>query len=158
MEETNELLLDAREELKRLEHIIYVTLKYTRTVDVLVNAIQRLVGIYDLIIEAFLEKAKENGLITALPKSPALRATRLQELYPEEEELKTYLTFYTFIKNLLVQSHTKREEFRRHVTFIVETEKGTAEVNIDNLENYESFSHRFFKYAWGKIVGLPEED
>ena len=32
----NEYLLEAREELKRLEHILYVSLKYTRTVDVLI--------------------------------------------------------------------------------------------------------------------------
>ena len=77
----NDYLLEAREELKRLEHIIYVTLKYTRTIDVLINALHRLVEIYDLIIEAYLEKAKLEGLIEALPKSPALRATVLIDLY-----------------------------------------------------------------------------
>jgi hypothetical protein len=154
----NELLLDAREELKRLEHIIYVTLKYTRTVDVLVNAVQRLVDIYDLIIEAFLESAKEQELITALPKSPALRAKHLMELYPDDEELNKYLTFYSFIKNLLVQPHKKREEFRRHVTFVVAMDNSTAEVDIDNLGNYETFSHKFFKFSWEKLVGKIEED
>ena len=46
----NESLIEAREELKRLEHIIYVSLKYTRTVDVILNALKRMVSTYDFII------------------------------------------------------------------------------------------------------------
>ncbi|HLC90744.1 MAG TPA: hypothetical protein VJI15_03165 [Candidatus Nanoarchaeia archaeon] len=153
-----ELLLEAREELKRLEHIIYVTLKYTRTVDVLVNALQRLVDIYDLIIEALLEKAKAEKLVDSLAKSPALRAKNLQELYADDKQLENYLKFYTFIKNLLKSPYSKREEFRRHVTHVVELENSTATIDIDNLVNCERFSHQFFRYAWGKVVGLPEED
>ncbi|MFH1276404.1 MAG: hypothetical protein ABIH82_04805 [Candidatus Woesearchaeota archaeon] len=154
----DELLLDAREELKRLEHIIYVTLKYTRTVDVLINALQRLVDIYDLIIEAMLEKAKADELISVLPKSPALRVTRLGETYPTEEKLKIYLTFYTFIKNLLNSPYTKREEFRRHVTFVVDLGNSTAEIDIDNLVNCERVAHQFLRYAWEKVIGKIEED
>ena len=154
----NELLLDAREELKRLKHIIYVTLKYTRTVDVLVNALQRLVAIYDLIIEAMLEKAKEDKLISVLPKSPALRATTLGELYPEDMELKRYMTFYAFIKTLLKLPYQKREEFRRHVTLVVNLEHSTAEIDIDNLVNCERISHKFLRYSWEKVVGKLAED
>ena len=66
----NEDLLEAREELKRLEHIIYVSLKYTRTVDVILNALHRMISTYDFIVEAFLIKAKEDRLLDEMPKSP----------------------------------------------------------------------------------------
>jgi len=154
----NDYLLEAREELKRLEHIIYVSLKYTRTVDVITNALNRMINTYDLIIEAFLEKAKEDGLIDTLPKSPALRATHLLTIYPNDTTLKKYLEFYTFLKNFLKQPFQKKEEFRRHVARILEMENATAEVNIDNLVNCEKFIHKFFTYAWTVIVGAPEED
>ncbi|MBI2667080.1 hypothetical protein HYX13_05705 [Candidatus Woesearchaeota archaeon] len=157
-QQENEYLLDAREELKRLEHIIYVTLKYTRTVDVLVNAVQRLISIYDLVIEALMEQAKEQGKITSLPKSPALRATQLGQLSLEDAELQKYLQFYTFLKTVLNKPHKKREEFRRHVTLVVELEKSTAEIDIDNLMNCEKFVHKFFRYAWKKIIGGLDED
>jgi hypothetical protein len=157
-EDRDEGLLEAREELKRLEHIIYVTLKYTRTVDVLVNALQRLVDIYDLIIEALLEKAKEEGLIEDFGKSPALRANRLQDVYKKDLELAKYLTFYAFIKTVLKLPYSKREEFRRHVTHVVELENSTAAMDIDNLVNCERFTHKFFRFAWEKTVGVKEED
>ncbi|MBI2151659.1 hypothetical protein HYU21_02970 [Candidatus Woesearchaeota archaeon] len=154
----NDYLLEAREELKRLEHIIYVTLKYTRTVDVLTNAVHRLIEIYDLIIEAYLEKAKSEGLITALPKSPALRATVLIELYKEDAQLKKYIVFYTFIKNILKSPRQKREEFRRHVTLVTDFDNYSTEINIDNLINCERFTHKFFRYAWTQVVGPLSDD
>ena len=154
----NDTLLEAREELKRLEHIIYVSLKYTRTVDVLVNALNRMISVMELIIDALLEKAQQENLITQLPKSPALRATKLAELYPEDQQFQKYLHFYGFLKNVLKLPHVKREEFRRHVTLIVEIDHSTAEIDIDNLTNAEKYAHRFFKYAWIKIEGQPEED
>ena len=154
----NEYLLEAKEELKRLEHLIYVSLKYTRTVDVLTNALHRLVGTFDLIIEAFLEKAREEGRLAVLPKSPGLRVTKMREQYPEDKEIARYLEFYTFIRNLLKAPHQRRQEYRRHVGLIVEFEHSTAEVNIDNLVNCEKYVHQFFRYAWDTIVGKEVDE
>ncbi|MBI4151490.1 hypothetical protein HY496_00840 [Candidatus Woesearchaeota archaeon] len=154
----NEYLLEAKEELKRLEHIIYVSLKYTRTVDVIVNALHRLIGTFDLIMEAFLEKAREEGRIEAIPKSPGLRATKLRELYPEDKEIARYLEFYTFVRNLLKLPHQRKQEYRRHVGLIVDLDHAIAEINIDNLVNCEKFIHQFFRYAWDTIVGKEEDE
>lgn len=158
MEHINEYLLEAREELKRLEHIIYVSLKYTRTVDVILNAVSRLVDIYDLIIEGLLIKAKDEKKVAALPKSPALRAKRLEEIYTNDTEMVNYLSFYSFLKNVLKLPYEKRREYRRHVTLIVNLENSTAEVNIDNLTNCERFVHKFFNYSWELVNGKRETD
>ncbi|MEK6938975.1 MAG: hypothetical protein AABX04_08105 [Nanoarchaeota archaeon] len=154
----DEYLLEAREELKRLEHIIYVSLKYTRTTDVIINALTRLISVFDLIIEAYLEKAKEEGKITTLPKSPALRGTILGKLYGEDPELQKYLEFYSFLKIILKSSYNKREEYRRHVTVIVELDQCTAFVDIDCLINYERFVRNFLKCAYRQIEGRKDED
>ena len=39
-----ETLENAKEELKRVDHLIFVSLKYTRTVDVLLNVINRIIS------------------------------------------------------------------------------------------------------------------
>jgi hypothetical protein len=158
MSYNNEYLLEAREELKRLEHIIYVSLKYTRTVDVIRNALNRIIEMFDLIIEAFLEKAKEEKKIDKFPKSPAFRATKIRELYENEEKLLEYIDFYAFLKHILKLPFKKREEYRRHVTLIVDLEKSTAEVNIDNLVNCEKYVHNFLVHARDLIEGKPEEE
>ena len=102
--------------------------------------------------------SKSEGKIEQLPKSPAFRATKVLELYTEEEILKNYLSFYAFLKTILKLPSYKREEFRRHVTLIVDLEKSTAEVNIDNLVNCERYVHGFLRYARDLIEGKKEEE
>ena len=151
-------LMEAWEELKRLEHIIYVSLKYTRTVDVIINALNRLVSTYDMIIEAYLQKASKEGLIGAFPKSPALRASKVREIFSEDEQLVNYLSFYSFLKHILkLPNYKKREEYRRHVTYIVDLDKSTSEIKIDTLVNSEKYIHRFFNYARASLLGKPVE-
>ncbi|HLD73122.1 MAG TPA: hypothetical protein VJA23_06085 [Candidatus Nanoarchaeia archaeon] len=158
MEHIKETLLDAREELKRLEHIIYVSLKYTRTVDVILNALKMLVNVYDLIIEAMLEKAKKEGKTEVLAKSPALRATKLSEVYADDPKMLQFLSFYWFLKSILKLPQAKICEYRRHVALIVDLNNTTAEINIDNLTNCERFAHKFFNYSWMLVSGKKEED
>ncbi|HLC82054.1 MAG TPA: hypothetical protein VJH68_05345 [Candidatus Nanoarchaeia archaeon] len=155
---SNEYLLEAREELKRLEHIIYVSLKYTRTVDVIRNALDRMVDMFDLLIEALLEKAKEEKRLEVLPKSPAFRATKVRELYPDDQRLLKFIDFYAFLKNILKLPSKKREEYRRHVTLLVELENSTAEINIDNLVNCERYVHDCLKHVSELIEGKIIED
>lgn len=154
----NDYLLEAREELKRLEHIIYVSLKYTRTVDVILNALNRMVSTYDYIIEGYLTKAKEEGVIEFLPMSPALKGKKLAKLYPENENIQKNLHFYAFLRTILKSPQRKRQEFRRHVTLIVDGEDSTTEIEIDHLVNCEKFLHKFLVYSWEIIVGIKEND
>ncbi|MDP3990062.1 MAG: hypothetical protein Q8Q01_02550 [archaeon] len=153
-----EYLLEAKEELKRLEHIIYVSLKYTRTVDVIINALNRMVGTFDSIVEAFMKKAEIDGTIESMPRSPALKAKKLRELYPEDPILQKYLTFYDFLKKVLKHPYQKRQEYRRHVNLIADFENSTAEMNIDNLVNCEKFVHQFLKFSQERILGKKDDD
>ena len=38
----------AQDELKRVDHLIYVSLKYTRTCDVMLNAMKRMISAFEL--------------------------------------------------------------------------------------------------------------
>jgi len=154
----NEYLLEAREELKRLEHIIYVTLKYTRTVDVIRNALARLISTFDFIIEAFLEDAKEKNLLVNIPKSPSLKSALVTETYPEDKTLLKLITFYAFLRDTLNAKYKKREEYRRHVTMVVQFGKKTVEIDIDNLETCEKIAYQFYDYAQEIIEGKPKEE
>lgn len=154
----NESLLDAREELKRLEHTIHVTLKYTRTVDVIRNALERLISIFDFLIEALLEDAKEKEILSTIPKSPSLKSSLLLETYPEDKILLNMVAFYTFFRDTLLSKYSKREEYRRHVTLVVDTGIKTTELDIDNLGTCEKVSFQFFDYVVELIEGKPEED
>lgn len=154
----NEYLVEASEELKRLEHIIYVTLKYTRTVDVIRNGLNRLISLFDFIIGALLEEARGKGKIVNIPKSPSLKSSLVVKTYPEDKTLLKFMTFYAFLRDVVNAKYTKREEYRRHVTLVVNFPNKTAEIDIDNLETCEVVAREFFCYAQELIEGKREEE
>ncbi len=153
-----EHIFEGREELKRVEHIIYVSLKYTRTTDVLNNALMRLVSFYDFMVEGYLIHALENEKISKIAKSPALRAKNLSELYAEDVKFQQYLSFYFFMRELLKRNDFARiNEYRRHVGKVYQNPDRTIVINIDHLEAMEWYAHQFFQYSLS-LLGLKKEE
>ena len=71
---------EARDELKRADHLIYVSLKYTRTCDTMKNIIHRLINAYDFAITTALKKSKEDKKISSIPTSKIKRAETILKL------------------------------------------------------------------------------
>lgn len=144
----NEYLAEAREELKRVDHIIYVSLKYTRTVDVIRNGLNRLVGMFDFLIESLVEYAKKEKKFRQIPKSPRLKVELVREAFAEDERILWYMNFYIFLRDILKAPFDKREEYRRHVTMIAKLWDRTVDVNIDTLEdNLLKIAKEFLEYT-----------
>ena len=74
-----ESLTDANEELKRVDHLVYVSLKYTRTVDVIKSVIERLISSVDFMMEALFEYLKEKKKIVDVPLAPVEKAETLKK-------------------------------------------------------------------------------
>ena len=126
---------EAVQELKRVEHLFWVSLKYTRTVDVIKNVIERLINCIGFGLEALLKYSKEKKLITNIPTNAGLRCDVLKKTFHDNLELIDYINFYLRLRKLSKAEYTKREEFRRHVTMIATIDKGEiVEVSIDSLK------------------------
>lgn len=132
-----EFLIDANEELKRADHLIYVSLKYTRTVDVIKSIIERFINSCDFLLKGLLEIEKERGKINSVPAAPVLRANTLLDLYPHNKELIDFIEWYLLLRKLKKADYTASQEYRRHVTMTAFLdEKGTYEVDIDRIYEY----------------------
>ena len=148
----------AIQELKRVEHLFWVSLKYTRTVDVIKNVIERLINCIGFGLESLLKYAKEKKLITSIPTNAGLRCDLLKKTFPDNLELIDYINFYLRLRKLSRAEYTRREEFRRHVTMIATIDKGeVVEVSIDSLkEDYEKT--RIFISFVKKIINEEKEE
>ncbi len=151
-------MLEGREELKRVEHIIYVSLKYTRTTDVLRNALLRFVSFFDIMFEGYMLDAMNKEKIAKVPKSPALRVTKLQDMFPDDAQFTKFVTYYFFLKDLLKREYGRINEYRRHVGMVFELDNNSSVIiNIDNLETCEYYAHKFFEFS-KKLFGLAKEE
>ncbi len=131
-------LEEAEREIKRVDHLIYVSLKYTRTVDILKNAVQRIIDAYDAAILALLKFLKDKGKADEIPKSPGLCITNLKGIFAKEQIFLDFFEHYLQMREILRSDFDRREEFRRHVTMISKLRGKTVEITIDSItEDYK---------------------
>ena len=151
-----ESLEDAREELKRVDHLIYVSLKYTRTVDVLLNVIKRLIDAYDYAIDAILSYAEEKGmLIEEIPASPISRADLILKTF-HDPVIKDNIELYLLFRKIVKTDYERFNEYRRHVTLKTMIDNRDVEIKIDNVTEYYNIIKEFVKYIDNLINEVKE--
>ncbi len=140
-----ESLDQAKEELKRVDHLVYVSLKYTRTVDVLKSIIYRMIDAYEFAIDSLLKKALEDKEIDKIPDRELLKVELVKKSYDEDlvhENMNTYLLFRK-LKNV---EYAKSDEYRRHVAMTSEVDGKVIIIDIDSISDYYKKIQNFIKY------------
>jgi hypothetical protein len=149
-----EKLNDAHEELKRVDHLIYVSLKYTRTVDVILNILSRTVDAYAFMVDVLIDYAKEQGKILHEPESAIERAELIKELFSNDDVIVDNMQLYLLERKLLRAKSVEREnEYRRHVTMKTVIEGREEIVNIDIITNYYLYQRDFLSHVRTIIEG-----
>ena len=150
-------LEEAKQELKRVDHLVYVSLKYTRTVDVIKSVLERLIAAYDFIVMELLEYIKEQKKIDKFPQTPLERVELIQNTFQDHIELNEALNFYLKLRKLSRAPYGKREEFRRHVTMIAKLDNWeTEEISIDVVKEYFDNTKKFVDQIYVMIEGEKE--
>ena len=123
---------NAKEEMKRIDHLIYVTLKYTRTVDVFLSIIERMINAYEFIVDALIKKLQHENKIVEDLESPLVKAQAILKNY-DSKPIKDNIEKYLLLRKLRRANYEKSNEFRRHVTMTAVVDGKVIAVNIDNV-------------------------
>ncbi|MAH07566.1 hypothetical protein CMI38_04945 [Candidatus Pacearchaeota archaeon] len=128
------------EELKRADHLIYVSLKYTRTVDVILSVIARLISVQESLIDIlleFLEKKKGVKDIN-MGKPYLIKIKWVREGFKKDVNVNELLDFYELLIKIMKSEHIKKGEFRKGLMLIAQDKSAevVAEVNVDVLKEY----------------------
>ena len=142
---------EAREELKRADHSIFVTLKYTKTCDVIKNTIKRLINAYDYGINHALTVLHDKKKLKEIPSTPISRAEMLKKTY-RRTEITAFIKFYSLLRRIDRASYSKKEEFRKNVALIATLEDGEV-INVDIVTLYSYFqkTKEFIDYIESKF-------
>lgn len=132
----------AKEEIKRADHLMYVSLKYTRTVDILKSIIARLINAFNFGIDALLKKKK----VRDIPTIPKIKLDLVRKNYPDED-LKNFLQLYQLFREIDKASFERAREYRRHVTMTAHLDDKEIEVTIDIIEDYYGKTKEFIEYV-----------
>jgi len=130
-----EALENAKGEIKRSDHLIYVSLKYTRTVDVLKSIIKRLINAFDYSLDCLLKFAQDQKQIKDLPKLPIAKVETVRSIF-NDPQLNELLDFYILLRKLDKADYESSQEYRRHVTMTAFVDDKKIEVTIDSITEY----------------------
>ena len=132
----------AREELKRIDHLIHVTLKYTRTVDVIRSIIEKFLLALDKGIGHHYDLRYDAGKIKSIPTAPLMRLRQLEESYPKDPMVKDLFDFYMGLRQTYNAEYKAKEEYRKNVALVTKEK----EVNIPMLREYQEKTKAFIEY------------
>ena len=151
-----EALERAQKELNRADHLYHVSLKYTRTVDVLKSIIERLINVIDAANEALLLKAKKEGAIKEIPELPRLRIESIKNAYKDDETINNYSNFFMILRKISKSEFSRAREYRRHVTMTASVDGKKIEVTIDIIGDYYKKTQEYVQYVRELIEGKKE--
>ena len=127
------------------DHLLYVSLKYTKTCDVILNLIARWASLIELGYDALLTELVEQGKIPSVPKNPRQKIELVKKHFPKVEELANVAPLYIVFRRIPTLEKKRQGEFRKNVSLkIIEGDKVT-DINMDKLMEYSILIDDFIR-------------
>jgi len=118
------------------DHLLYVSLKYTKTCDVIMNLILRWRKMIEISINKILKHAKKKKKISAVPLNPVGKIEVARELFKKDEDFLEVIDMYKmFRKNVTLRVFYRGEEIN------INLEK--LKIYADKLEKFISTTKQF---------------
>jgi len=128
------------------DHLLYVSMKYTKTCDVMLNLIERWKSMITLSVEAMLNKLKKAKKIKSIPAAPKMKVIALQKAMKKEEIVVNTLDLYEFFKKIPSLQKLREHEFRKNVCLTIINDK-EVRIDMDRLKEYAETIENFIKFV-----------
>ncbi|MBW3017715.1 hypothetical protein KY325_00995 [Candidatus Woesearchaeota archaeon] len=139
----------ALKEMVRADHLIYVSLKYSRTVDVIQSVISRLVEAFTFAMQGALEQKFKGADLKSALHGPKTMTEYLLKAFPDT---KSFIDFYNFLRKLNKAPVLERlNEFRRHVTMVTQIDEKKMDIKIETVEEYYKKVNEFINSIGERI-------
>ena len=128
------------------DHLLYVSLKYTKTCDVIINLLLRWKDMIEVAMDVLIDKAKKQKKWKPVPEAPRARLVQLKKIYEKEKEIFDALELYEFFRDIEKLDKVRENEFRKGVNLKVSYKGSIINVNLERLSEYSKILERFISY------------
>lgn len=125
------------------DHLLYVSLKYTKTCDVIINLLLRWKIMIELGIERLIEKAKKAKKWKPVSDAPRAKLLQLAEIYKKDDVISKTLELYELFRDVEKLEKVRENEFRKGVNLKVNYKGQTVNVNLETLKEYSQLLEKF---------------
>ena len=116
---------------------MYVSLKYTKTCDVILNLLARWKSLIETSFDAILEKRCEEGKIPCMYATPKERIEFMKKYFAKDEAIQKVIPLYIFFKRIPDLPKTRSGEFRKNVNLKVKAgPTKVVDINMEMLGGY----------------------
>ena len=125
------------------DHLLYVSLKYTKTCDVIINLLSRWKNMINKGMDRLVEKAKKEKKWKPIPDAPRARLIQLKKLYVNNKEISAVLELYELFRDMDKLEKIRENEFRKGVNLKVNYLGNIININLIQLKDYAQILERF---------------
>jgi len=125
------------------DHLLYVSLKYTKTCDVIINLLLRWRKMIETSINEILKHAKKKKKISSIPLNPIGQIEAVRKLFRKDQNSQEVLEMYEMFRKIEELRKERIGEFRKNVTLKVFYLGEEININLDKLKIYAEKLEKF---------------
>ncbi len=129
------------------DHLLYVSLKYTKTCDVILNLIRRWTIMIDDCVYGLLEQLKKKKKLKTIPSAPRQRIEIIKKEFKKAPEVTKAMEVYEFFKKIDNLRTVRESEFRKDVRLKIYEDGTETIINLDKLKEYAAILESFISYV-----------
>ena len=128
------------------DHLLYVSLKYTKTCDVIINLLLRWKIMIEMGMDLLVEKAKKQKKWKPILDAPRAKLVQLKKIYANNPDVVKTLDLYELFRDIEGLEKVREAEFRKGVNLRVTYRGQVININLDQLKEYSNILERFISY------------
>jgi len=125
------------------DHLLYVSLKYTKTCDVIMNLLLRWKRMIETSIDKILEHAKKKKKIPSISTNPLGKIEQVKKLFKKDKNFLEVIELYEMFRKIKELRTERIGEFRKNVTLKVFYQGKEININLEILKEYAEMLERF---------------
>ena len=125
------------------DHLLYVSLKYTKTCDVILNLLLRWRKMIETAIDKILNHAKKRKKISSVSSNPVGRIEQIRKLFKKDKEFLKVIDMYEMFRKVNELRKERIGEFRKNVNLRVFYRGKEININLEQLKIYADMLEKF---------------
>ena len=125
------------------DHLLYVSLKYTKTCDVIMNLLLRWRKMIDTCIIHLLKDAKRRGKVKEVSENAMGRIAEIKELLKKDQNSLDTIDFFMMLRKIESLKTERIGEFRKNVNLKVIFRGKEININLERLKEYAEMLEKF---------------
>ena len=125
------------------DHLLYVSMKYTKTCDIIVNLLLRWKKMIEVSIEHILKHAKRKKKIASVPTNPVGQLESAKKIFKIDKNFLEVIELYEMFRKIKDLRTERIGEFRKNVALKVFYRGEEILINLDKLRIYADQLEKF---------------